>query len=449
MSHRHDRVRVYNLGVSQYHYATGADGRSGVLHVLAYPTPYPRQPVDRVVPQAVVERPRLANRGEGRVARGRQGVGRRRRVPPAGRAGLLRARGLGLSRAEDEGVTRDQSTAVPGGLGGGRPRRGGVPASRSRSEGGDRRRRKVRHVRPRARRDARPDVRPARRPRPARRRAHGRDQGEPDRPGVDAARHAARRPRALGPPQGGRRGGAPRRPRRRAARAPARERLCDRHAPRRVHVPGRLGRAGDHGSGPPRRAREHERGARRERVPPLRRARRRPPLPLLPPPPGVPRLRRVRVAGQAQGPHDDRRDAQHEELLRQRADDGVRRLLAEGPARRAAAQRPQLRVPRRLAPAVAARRTRARPRFAAPRGLPHPAGGRRRLRRAADRHRDRRRDRHDGRDRGAVERRRGLPRGRARGRHQLREHRRGLHRGDGIRPDGPCGRRPRSARPTT
>ena len=45
VSHRHDRVRVYNLGVSQYHYATGADGRSGVLHVLAYPTPYPRQPV--------------------------------------------------------------------------------------------------------------------------------------------------------------------------------------------------------------------------------------------------------------------------------------------------------------------------------------------------------------------------------------------------------------------
>ena len=45
VSHRHDRVRVYNLGVSQYHYATSADGRSGVLHVLAYPTPYPRQAV--------------------------------------------------------------------------------------------------------------------------------------------------------------------------------------------------------------------------------------------------------------------------------------------------------------------------------------------------------------------------------------------------------------------
>jgi hypothetical protein len=45
VSHRHDRVRVYNLGVSQHHYSTSADGRSGVLHVLAYPTPYPRQAV--------------------------------------------------------------------------------------------------------------------------------------------------------------------------------------------------------------------------------------------------------------------------------------------------------------------------------------------------------------------------------------------------------------------
>jgi hypothetical protein len=45
VSHRHDRVRVYNLGVGQYHYATSADGRSGVLHLLAYPSPYPRMPL--------------------------------------------------------------------------------------------------------------------------------------------------------------------------------------------------------------------------------------------------------------------------------------------------------------------------------------------------------------------------------------------------------------------
>jgi hypothetical protein len=41
VSHRHDRVRVYNVGVGQYHYATSADGRAGVLHLLSYPSPYP------------------------------------------------------------------------------------------------------------------------------------------------------------------------------------------------------------------------------------------------------------------------------------------------------------------------------------------------------------------------------------------------------------------------
>jgi hypothetical protein len=44
-SHRHDRVRVFNLGVGHVHYATSADGRTGLLHALAFPTPYPRGPV--------------------------------------------------------------------------------------------------------------------------------------------------------------------------------------------------------------------------------------------------------------------------------------------------------------------------------------------------------------------------------------------------------------------
>jgi hypothetical protein len=41
-SHRHDRLRVFNLGFGQFHYATSADRRSGVLHTIAFPMPYPR-----------------------------------------------------------------------------------------------------------------------------------------------------------------------------------------------------------------------------------------------------------------------------------------------------------------------------------------------------------------------------------------------------------------------
>jgi hypothetical protein len=40
-SYRRDRVRVFNLGVGQLHYATSGDGRAGVLHALHFPTPYP------------------------------------------------------------------------------------------------------------------------------------------------------------------------------------------------------------------------------------------------------------------------------------------------------------------------------------------------------------------------------------------------------------------------
>jgi hypothetical protein len=45
MSHRHDRLRVYNVGAGLFHYATSGDARSGVLHTLTFPTPYPRMPV--------------------------------------------------------------------------------------------------------------------------------------------------------------------------------------------------------------------------------------------------------------------------------------------------------------------------------------------------------------------------------------------------------------------
>jgi len=45
VSHRRDRVRVFNLGVGQYHYATSADGRSAVLHLVSYPSPYPPQSI--------------------------------------------------------------------------------------------------------------------------------------------------------------------------------------------------------------------------------------------------------------------------------------------------------------------------------------------------------------------------------------------------------------------
>jgi hypothetical protein len=42
MSHRRDRVRLFNAGTAQFHHATSADGRSGVLHALVFPMPYPR-----------------------------------------------------------------------------------------------------------------------------------------------------------------------------------------------------------------------------------------------------------------------------------------------------------------------------------------------------------------------------------------------------------------------
>jgi hypothetical protein len=44
MSHRHDRLRVFNPGTAQFHYATGSDSRSGVLHVVPFQAPDPRQP---------------------------------------------------------------------------------------------------------------------------------------------------------------------------------------------------------------------------------------------------------------------------------------------------------------------------------------------------------------------------------------------------------------------
>jgi hypothetical protein len=45
MSHRTDRVRVFNAGTSLFHYATSGDGRSGVLHTFLFPTRYQRPPM--------------------------------------------------------------------------------------------------------------------------------------------------------------------------------------------------------------------------------------------------------------------------------------------------------------------------------------------------------------------------------------------------------------------
>jgi len=42
MSHRRDRVRLFNAGTAQFHHATSGDGRSGILHALVFPMPYPR-----------------------------------------------------------------------------------------------------------------------------------------------------------------------------------------------------------------------------------------------------------------------------------------------------------------------------------------------------------------------------------------------------------------------
>jgi len=44
-SHRHDRLRVFNPGTGQFHYAASGDGRAGVLHTLLYDTPNPRLPM--------------------------------------------------------------------------------------------------------------------------------------------------------------------------------------------------------------------------------------------------------------------------------------------------------------------------------------------------------------------------------------------------------------------
>jgi hypothetical protein len=41
-SHRYDRVRVFNLGTGNFHCVTREDGRAGVLHAFAFPTPYRR-----------------------------------------------------------------------------------------------------------------------------------------------------------------------------------------------------------------------------------------------------------------------------------------------------------------------------------------------------------------------------------------------------------------------
>ncbi|HEX9188288.1 MAG TPA: hypothetical protein VGB87_14515 [Vicinamibacteria bacterium] len=67
--HRNDRVRVFNLGVGHVHYATSGDGRSGVLHSFAFPTPYRRQEVTLWFRSPWAEA-RLFQVAEGSVAEG-------------------------------------------------------------------------------------------------------------------------------------------------------------------------------------------------------------------------------------------------------------------------------------------------------------------------------------------------------------------------------------------
>jgi hypothetical protein len=45
MSHRYDRLRLFNPGTAQFHYLRSIDGRTGVLHALRHDTPDPRQPL--------------------------------------------------------------------------------------------------------------------------------------------------------------------------------------------------------------------------------------------------------------------------------------------------------------------------------------------------------------------------------------------------------------------
>jgi hypothetical protein len=45
MSHRHDRLRVFNPGTAQFQYAVRGDGQAGILHALRFDRPDPRQPL--------------------------------------------------------------------------------------------------------------------------------------------------------------------------------------------------------------------------------------------------------------------------------------------------------------------------------------------------------------------------------------------------------------------
>jgi hypothetical protein len=45
MSHRLDRIRVFNPGTAQFHYATSPDGKAGIVHALRFDEPDRRQPL--------------------------------------------------------------------------------------------------------------------------------------------------------------------------------------------------------------------------------------------------------------------------------------------------------------------------------------------------------------------------------------------------------------------
>ena len=246
---------------------------------------------DRVVPESLGQRQGLhggdGGAGAGRTIRGRA----RRRVPPPA---ACRYTAPWRSPRDQSGHARGAGAvakAVPGRFDRRRgPRRGTPRAVRQGGAFRDGVGGEVRHVRGGAPAHARSHVRPAGRPGEAGQGPDRRHQAQPHRPAHDTPRPPSRRSCPLGPSAGDRRRRAPHGSGGRPADPAARERLRERHPPRRVHVPGRVGRGRDRGRGPAGGAREHQLARRRAGVPPVRRAGRRPPLSLLPPQPLLPGL---------------------------------------------------------------------------------------------------------------------------------------------------------------
>ena len=204
------------------------------------------------------------------------------------------------------------------------------------------------------------------------------------------------------------------------------------------------------GAGGARGAREHQLARPREGVPPLRRAGRGTPLSLLPPQPLVPRLRRLRLARQAQGPHDRRRHLVDEELLREHPDDDLRgprpRRTRRTSCRTAGATGCSTTGPRQPTSLAAPEMDPASPRhegYRIPRVVVDICAARPIDLAIIDGIESM------GGTEGPWSGGEALPPRGARRRHELRQHRRRGDRGDGLRPDGARGGEPRSTGATT